>query len=72
MDDLRSLSEATERNLLVAFFDLTRYARETRGYDTHALFVLMSDYYEWVGDRNRTGGRSDRQIHRRCGAGRFF
>jgi len=57
MNDLRSLSEATERNLLVAFFDMTRYARETKGYDTRALFALMSDYYEWVGDRiERAGG----------------
>ena len=31
MDDLRSLQEAAERTMLVAFFDLTRYARATKG-----------------------------------------
>lgn len=49
MDDLRSLQEATERDMLVAFFDMTRYASATKGYDTRALFALMADYYEWVG-----------------------
>lgn len=56
MDDLRSLQEAAERNMLVAFFDMTRYAHETRGYDTRALFALMSDYYEWVGERIEGSG----------------
>jgi class 3 adenylate cyclase len=56
MDDLRSLQEAAERTMLVAFFDLTRYARATKGYDTRQLFALMSDYYEWVGERIEGAG----------------
>ena len=56
MEDLKSLQKAAERNLLVAFFDLTRYARETKGYDTRQLFALMSDYYEWVGERIEGAG----------------
>ena len=50
MTDLTALTTATETKLLVAFFDLTRFSRETRGRDTRELFVLMSDYYEFVGD----------------------
>lgn len=56
MEDLKALKEAAERNVLVAFFDLTRYGRQTKGYDTRKLFALMADYYEWVGEQIEGAG----------------
>ena len=50
MTDLKTLPSATEKNLLVAFFDLSRFMRDVRPLSSHELFNLMSDYYEFVGD----------------------
>lgn len=50
MTDLKALQSATEKDLLVAFFDLSRFAREIRGLSSRELFDVMSHYYEFVGD----------------------
>jgi len=50
MTDLKLQPSATEKDLLVAFFDLSRFAREIRGLSSRELFDLMSHYYEFVGD----------------------
>ena len=50
MTDLKAQQSTTEKDLLVAFFDLSRFAREVRGLHSRELFDLMSQYYEFVGD----------------------
>ncbi len=50
MTDLKAIQSATEKDLLVAFFDLSRFAREVHKLSTRELYDLMSGYYEFVGD----------------------
>jgi len=50
MTDLKTIPSATEKKLLVAFFDLSRFMRDVRNLSSPDLFALMSDYYEFVGD----------------------
>ena len=38
-----------ELDLIVAFFDLSGFARASRGFDTRELFDLLDQYYEFVG-----------------------
>ncbi|OGV74858.1 MAG: hypothetical protein A3K19_00620 [Lentisphaerae bacterium RIFOXYB12_FULL_65_16] len=49
MNSLAHVTSPTERNLLVAFFDLTQFARFSRTVDDRELFGFVSDYYELVG-----------------------
>ena len=42
MTDLKAQQSTTEKDLLVAFFDLSRFAREVRGLHSRELFDLMS------------------------------
>ena len=50
MNALDTIRAATEMNLLVAFFDLSRFSHIIRNRSEQALFDLLSDYYEFVGD----------------------
>ena len=47
---------ATDMDLLVAFFDLSRFAREVQGKSSREIFDQMSDYYEFIGDIVERGG----------------
>ena len=50
MTDFKSLQTATDMDLLVAFFDLSRFAREVQGKTSREVFDYMDAYYEFVGD----------------------
>ena len=56
MTDLKSISTATETELLVAFFDLTRFARWAQSRPSHEVFETMDAYFELVGDLVEEGG----------------
>ena len=50
MSTLDSLSTPTETELVVAFFDLTRFASFVNTLSPQDCFKFISDYYEFVGD----------------------
>lgn len=50
MSTLSQLPTPTEAELVVAFFDLSRYARFARSQSPQETFAFISDYYEFVGD----------------------
>jgi len=56
MTDLSNIPAVTELDLLVAFSDLTNFARSARGQTHEKVFTLMSDYAEMVGDVVEAGG----------------
>jgi len=50
MTDLKATPSATEKDLLVAFFDLSRFMRDIRHLSSRDVFTLLSEYYEFVGE----------------------
>ena len=50
MNTFPEFAAAREANLLVAFSDLTRFARFANDQPLAELFELLSDYYELAGD----------------------
>ena len=50
MSILNGINGAKEVDLLVAFFDLTEFARFGRSCSDTDIFDMLSDYYELVGD----------------------
>lgn len=50
MTNFKSLQTVTDMDLLVAFFDLSRFAREVQGKTSREIFDYMNAYYEFVGD----------------------
>ena len=56
MASLRDTSDVRETNLLVAFFDLTQFARFARKHTDREVFDMLQKYYEFVGDVVREGG----------------
>jgi class 3 adenylate cyclase len=49
MNTLQTINQPEERELIVAFFDLTRYATFARSLSPQEGFDFMSRYYEFVG-----------------------
>ena len=57
MTDFNCISDPTERDLLVALFDLSSFGRFSRNHSNKDVFSLLSSYFEIVGDIiNRGGG----------------
>jgi len=54
--ELDAIQVPERRNLLVAFSDLSAFARAVEGQSEEAIFALMADYYELVGDIVTGGG----------------
>ena len=50
MTNLKNLSTPTEANLLIAFSDLTLFARYARGKADPEIFETMAEYAEFVGE----------------------
>ena len=50
MSNLNQISGPEERDLLVAFFDLTLYLRFSQSHTSQEIFTTFSDYFELVGD----------------------
>jgi len=56
MTDLTNTTEVSERNLLVALFDLSSFGRFTRSHTSSDTWNFLSSYFEFVGDIINTGG----------------
>jgi class 3 adenylate cyclase len=50
MTDLKSISNATEQNLLIALLDLTSFGQFIRNNSDKYVFDFLSSYFEFVGD----------------------
>jgi class 3 adenylate cyclase len=50
MTTLNDVYTPQEMNLLVAFFDLTRFTHFSQNHSVQEVFDTVSDYYEFVGD----------------------
>jgi hypothetical protein len=50
MTDLKSISNATKQNLLVALLDLTSFGQLIRNNSDKYVFDFLSSYFEFVGD----------------------
>lgn len=50
MTTLKNINTPQEMNLLVAFFDLTKFAQFGRNHSAREIFDTLSAYYEFVGD----------------------
>jgi adenylate cyclase len=58
MVTLDQISTPQEINLLVAFFDLTGFARFSRSHSARQIFDIFSEYYQFVGDLvEESGGK---------------
>jgi len=56
MAALTEITDVNELNLLVAFFDLTSFARFSKNHSNRETFDMLSEYYEFVGDIVKKGG----------------
>ena len=56
MTTIQKSTDITELEMLVAFSDLTQFARYARGRSNREIFELMADYCEMVGDIISEGG----------------
>jgi adenylate cyclase len=56
MMSFKELSEATETEVLVAFFDLTQFARFATSRTSREVFETLSAYFEFIGDVVAEGG----------------
>ena len=56
MTSLTDISQATEMELLVAFFDLTQFARFAQNHTSREVFETLGAYFEFVGDVVAEGG----------------
>ena len=50
------LTTVTEMSLLIAFFDLTQFARWSKGRTSRDVFDLLDEYFEFIGEVVGDGG----------------
>ena len=53
---LDQLTDVTELNLLIGFFDLSSFGRFARNHSNREVFDMLSEYFEFTGDVVKKGG----------------
>ena len=56
MNNFTASNTPTETEALVAFFDLTAFAKSVKNDSSHEVFDFLSDYYELVGEMIESAG----------------